>query len=232
MSSGSSTAKKKENVAAVEEAAPAAPEKEEATGGLTLEDLAAEIFRLKEELKKAKEEKVEATAAPAAPANAQEVTIVYLSDNPGVINRVPNLELECSYYGETFTLPRYQFDALVGKYRHWFQQGILAVSRDNLDVAATKGLPTEDEFYLKPSMLAKMGKMSVNELRQMWDKCVNDNERLSIVFYFKRKFIEGKDPAFRDPEKVLLLNQLTNQGLKREALEISGASLKISQTNF
>jgi hypothetical protein len=55
---------------------------------------------------------------------------------------------------------------------------------------------------------------------------------MSIVTYYKRKFIEGKEPGFRESERVLLMNTLTKQGLKREAIEISGASLKIGATDF
>lgn len=161
-----------------------------------------------------------------------DVTLVYLSDSPGVINKVPNLELRCGTYGEEFTLPRAQFDQLVGLYRPWFDRGILAVSRDNIDVAAKKGLRTQDEYALKPSQLKRIGTMPIPELRKLWDSCVNDNERLCIVTYYKRKFIEGKEPGFREAERVLLMNTLTKQGLKREAIEISGASLKIGPSDF
>ena len=160
-----------------------------------------------------------------------DVCIVYLSDSPGVINK-GGLDLRCGTYGEEFTLSRYQFDQLVGHYRSWFDKGILAVSRNNIDVAARKGLRTQDEFALKPSQLKRIGTMPVSELRKLWNDCVNDNERMSIVTYYKRKFIEGKEPGFRESERVLLMNTLTKQGLKREAIEISGASLKIGATDF
>ena len=188
----------------------------------------AELERRLEE----KESRMSAMPVHPASAGSGDVTVVYLSDAPGVINRVPNLELRCGTYGEEFTLPRAQFDQLVGLYRPWFDKGILAVSRDNLDVAARKGLRTQDEFALKPSQLKRIGTMPIPELRALWDSCVNDNERLCIVMYYKRKFIEGKEPGFREAERVLLMNTLTKQGLKREAIEISGASLKIGPTDF
>lgn len=187
------------------------------------------------ELERRLEEKsASASAMPAHPTSTGlgDVTVVYLSDSPGVINRVPNLELRCGTYGEEFTLPRAQFDQLVGLYRPWFNKGILAVSRDNIDVAARKGLRTQDEFSLKPSQLKRIGVMPIPELRKLWDSCVNDNERMCIVTYYKRKFIEGKEPGYREAERVLLMNTLTKQGLKREAIEISGASLKIGPTDF
>lgn len=189
----------------------------------------AKIAELEEKLK-AKEDSKSPTVTYHIPTT--DVTLVYLSDAPGIINKVPGVDLRCGYYGEEFTLSRQQFDAIVGTYRSWFERGILAVSRDNIDVAAKKGLKTQDEYYLKASTLKRLGTMPVDELKKVWKNCSNDNERMSIVTYYKRKFIEGKEPGFRETERVLAMNALTGQGLKREAIEISGASLKISPTDF
>jgi len=160
------------------------------------------------------------------------VTLVYLSDSPGILNKVPGITLRCTHYGEEFSLPRYQFDQIVGVYRPWFDEGILAVSRDDIGVAAKKGLRTQDEYALKPSVLNRLGTMSIDELKKTWKACVNENERLSMIFYYKRKFIEGKEPGFRETERVLAMNALTNQGFAREAIEISGAPTKIQPRDF
>lgn len=189
----------------------------------------AKIAELERRLKEKEEEK---SAPFAYKIPTTDVTLVYLSDAPGIINKVPGVNLHCGYYGEEFTLSRQQFDAIVGTYRDWFNRGILAVSRDNIDVAAKKGLKTQDEYYLQASILKRLGTMPVEELKKVWKNCSNDNERMSIVTYYKRKFIEGKEPGFRETERVLAMNALTGQGLKREAIEISGASLKISPTDF
>lgn len=170
-------------------------------------------------------------AAP-APAATDSVSIVYLCDYDGVINRVPGLNLVFHSYGDTVTVSRTQFDAIVGEYRRWFDNGILAVHHRNIEVAAEKGLRTEDEYALSPKLLSRIGTMPVEELKKLWNNCKSDTERLSIVSYYKRKFIEGKEPGFRDTERVVTMNALTGQGLKREAVEISGASLKIMPTDF
>ena len=188
----------------------------------------AQIAALKEELEEAKAK----AAAPHAANPYGDVTLVYLSDSPGIIDKVPGISLACNYFGEEFTVSRQQFDSIVGRYRKWFDMGILAVSRDNIDVAAKKGLKTQDEYTLKASLLERLGTMPVEELKKLWKNCKNDNERLCIVTFYKRKFIEGKEPGYHETERVLALNALTQQGLKREALEISGASLKISPTDF
>lgn len=185
------------------------------------------IKELEEQLAAEKALKVAPT-----PAATDSVSIVYLCDYDGVINRVPGLNLVFHSYGDTVTVSRTQFDAIVGEYRRWFDNGILAVHHRNIEVAAEKGLRTEDEYALSPKLLSRIGTMPVEELKKLWNNCKSDTERLSIVSYYKRKFIEGKEPGFRDTDRVVMMNALTGQGLKREAVEISGASLKIMPTDF
>jgi hypothetical protein len=172
------------------------------------EENGKKIAELEEQLKAEKALK----AAP-APASTDSVSIVYLCDYDGVINRVPGLNLVFHSYGDTVTVSRTQFDAIVGEYRRWFDR-------------------TEDEYALSPKLLSRIGTMPVEELKKLWYDCKSDTERLSIVSYYKRKFIEGKEPGFRDTDRVVMMNALTGQGLKREAVEISGASLKIAPTDF
>lgn len=182
--------------------------------------------------------KKKAELRPASTAN-DNVKIVWLCAYDGVMNKVPGITLSCHKYGETFTLSRQQFDAIVGEYHHWFDKGMLAVHHDNIDVAAEKGLKTEDEYALSAKKLERLGSMSPADIRKLWEECganvdrdVANAQRLSIVSFYKRKFLEGKEPGYRDSDRVLELNKLTKQGLKREAVEISGASLKIEMTDL
>lgn len=155
-----------------------------------------------------------------APTN--DVTLVYMSDSLGVIT-VNNLTLNCTRFGEEFVLSRSDFDAIVGKYRHWFEDGILAVSSKNMDVAAAKGIKTDKEYAITADKLNKLGKMSLTELERLWEDTTATAQKVSIVTYFKRKFIEGKEAGYRDRAKVDLLNRLTDGGFNREALELSSS---------
>lgn len=160
-----------------------------------------------------------------------DVRLKYMADSLGVI-QITNLELNCTRYGEEFTLSRQQFDEVVGKYRSWFDSGILAVAPRDIEVAASKGVRTSDEYTLSADTLNRLGSMSVAEIERLWNSVTTDSHKLSIVSFFKRKFMEGKEPGYRDQAKVDLLNRLTKGGLKREAVEISGQDLKIRPTNF
>lgn len=162
-----------------------------------------------------------------------EVTLVYMSDSLGIIDKVPGVSLSCTQYGEEFTLPRSQFDQIVGVYRKWFDDGILAVSSRNLDVAAAKGLRTDAEYAVKRSTLDKLATMSPAQITDLWNSCKSDAERLSIVTHYKRKFAENKEPGYRDMQKVFTLNSLSNNGLQVEADEISrGKKKKLVASDF
>lgn len=165
-------------------------------------------------------------------APSTDVVLVYCSDCLGHLHTA-HLDLDFNRWGEQFTLSRSQFDEVVGSYRRWFDEGILAVSGDTeegIRIAASKGIKTHNEFYLDANKLESIGKMTVNELEDLWEKTKVPNHRLSIVTFFKRKFIEN-DPAYRDRAKVDLLNRLTNGGFAREQDELSGR-IKISPLNM
>lgn len=163
-------------------------------------------------------------------APSTDVHIKYMSDSEGYLE-VNAIKLNCSRYGEEFTLTRQDADALVGKYRRWFDRGILAVSPVDVEFAAGKGVRTSDEYALSPEKLNSIGKMSCAQIEKLWGE-LNDEHKLSLVTYFKRMFIEGKDKTYQDREKIDCLNRLTKGGLKREAKEVSGEDLKIIPTSM
>ncbi len=158
------------------------------------------------------------------PSMSSEVTLVYLSESLGVVS-IDGLTLNCSRYGEQFQVSRIQFDQIVGKYRKWFDDGILAVGDNCVDVAAAKDIKTESEYVLNAKILNSIGKMTASELSKLWDKLTTPEERNSVVLHVKHKLIEG-DPVYKDREKIDLLNRLTNGGFTREQIELSGMNTK------
>nr|DAQ20999.1 MAG TPA: hypothetical protein [Caudoviricetes sp.] len=158
------------------------------------------------------------------PSMSSEVTLVYLSESLGVVS-IDGLTLNCSRYGEQFQVSRIQFDQIVGKYRKWFDDGILAVGDNCVDVAAAKDIKTESEYVLNAKILNSIGKMTASELSKLWDKLTTPEERNSVVLHVKHKLIEG-NPVYKDREKIDLLNRLTNGGFTREQIELSGMNTK------
>jgi len=159
--------------------------------------------------------------APAVNGNA-DVALVYMSDSLGVIRYGNGIELNCTRFGEEFVITRSAFDEIVGRYRKWFDAGILAVSSKNIEVAAAKGIKTDAEYSLNAKELERLGKMSVEEIEKLWENTKVEAHRLSIVTYFKRKFIENKEPGYRDRSRIDCLNRLTDNGFVQESRELSG----------
>lgn len=161
-----------------------------------------------------------------------DVVLVYCSDSLGHL-ATAHVELDFSRWGEEFTLTRSQFDEVVGKYRAWFDEGILAVSgntEDGIRIAAAKGIRAHNEFYLDKGKLESIGKMSADQIENLWTNTRLQKHRESIVTFVKRKFIEG-DPAYCNREKIDLFNRLTDGGFAREQDELGGRT-KIEAKNL
>lgn len=159
-----------------------------------------------------------------------DVVVVYTSHSLGHLEG-KLFSIDASVYGEEFTLSRSQFDELVGKYRRWFDSGILAVSHRNIDIAASKGLPTDKDNGLTVRELRSLGKMSTEQIEKLWEKAQAENLRMSIVTYFKEKFL-ANEPGFRDRARVDCLNRLTDGGFDPEVTILSGRPLKIAPTDL
>ncbi len=202
----------------------------------TKAELEAYIAELEAKLNAKESVETDASAAKAAPvvnpttpaymyAPSTDVVVVYTSHSMGHMEG-KLFSLDASVYGEEFTLSRGQFDELVGKYRHWFMDGILAVSYKNVDVAAAKGLPTDKDIGLSVQELRSLGTMTPNEIEDLWNKVHLDSLHMSIVTYFKEKYLEGA-PGFRDRARIDCLNRLTNGGFDSEAQALSGRPVRL-----
>ena len=202
----------------------------------------SEIASLKKEIAELKKLLADKVApqevAPSAPQLVNIVTpntdvvLVYCSDSLGHL-ATAHVDLDFSRWGEEFTLTRSQFDEVVGKYRQWFEDGILAVSGDTDDgikIAAAKGVSTHKEFYLDKDKLNSIGKMSASQIETLWENTKLQKHRESIVTFVKRKFIEH-DSAYYNREKIDLFNRLTDGSFIREQDELSGRT-KIEAKNL
>lgn len=197
-----------------------------------LEQEVAELKKLIEEMKmgvapvEAPAEDIKPAPAPVyAQAPSTDVVLVYTSHSLGHLEG-KLFSIDASVYGEEFTLSRGQFDELVGKYRRWFEMGILAVSYRNIDVAAAKGLPTDRDNGLTVKELHSLGKMSTEQIEKLWEKANSENLRMSIVTYYKDRYL-ANEPGYRDRARVDCLNRLTNGGFDPEVIALSGRPIKL-----
>ena len=190
-------------------------------------ELEAELAELQAKCEAlAKEAAANRGAAHALPKT--EVTLVYMDDCPGYIE-VGDVKINASVFGEEFQLSRQQFDALVGKYRKWFTRGTLAVSPEDVAVAAAKGIKTSAEYALNADVLDRLGTMSPADIEKLWNSLDKDKHRRAVVLHFKRKYIENEEPGYRDRARIDMLDRLTDGGFKRERDELYG-NYKINPT--
>ena len=123
-------------------AAPQAPSAETAALNEQIELLKQMLAATQAQLAEAKAVNAAAQPQVTITAPSTDVAVVYCSESLGCA-KISNMELNFTRYGEEFLLPRAQFDELVGKYRSWFDRGVLAVSSKYADIAAAKQLPID-----------------------------------------------------------------------------------------
>ena len=164
--------------------------------------------------------------APSAPRQGysrdDEVVIVHLFDNaPGITTHIDlsNYSIDMAAFGETRTLTVQQFEELVGKYRSWFDRGIIAVGAGSEDYAKRNNLKMASESLIDSDFIRKLGTMPMSDVQDIYEK-VCDGQKDFIVSYWKRKFIE-KVPEFRDLRKLQILNGFTNNSFEYEILELT-----------
>jgi len=187
----------------------------------TLEAELAEMKAMMKELMASKKDgapKDRAVVQVTAPTT--DVTLVYLDDCPGLI-QCGDISIRATKMGEEFVLSRTQFDIVVGKYRHWFEKGILAVGDDSYEIAVRKGLKTASEYNFTSDELERLGSMTGAEIKKFWKGLKTQGHREAVVCYFKKHFIEDT-PGFRDRERLDVLDSLTGGAFDRERSELLG----------
>ena len=121
-------------------------------------------------------------------------------------------------FGEQRTLDRRQAEELAGKYRSFFEKGIIAFGAGNEEFAERCGLKTTTDYrYCTPDFLQKLANASVAELEKIYG-LVDAGHKAFIVEYFQRKSIEG-DPRFKDSVKLEALNRLSGNALSGVILD-------------
>lgn len=177
-------------------------------------------LKAKNKVEQPKPVEVERVPVASYQKKTDDVTLVYCSNSLGYA-KISNMEFNFTRFGEEFRIPRYQFDELVGKYRSWFDRGVLAVSSDDVEVAVAKGIPCVTDFALDYKTLNSIGNMSTYQIEELWNGLEKIEHKKSVVTFVKRKIIEG-DTKYRNREKIDLFNRLTDGGFNREQDELSG----------
>ena len=162
----------------------------------------------------------------------EEVVLVHLKENaPGLTTHIElsNLTIDMSAFGEERTLDRRQAEELAGKYRKFFDRGVIAFGSGSEHLASKFGLKSISDYsYVNKDFVKKLGTLSLVELENLYNK-LSDGHKQFVIEYFKRKILE-KDPNFNNIHKIEMLNRVsdgamsgTTLDMKREAEEAAAA---------
>lgn len=151
------------------------------------------------------------------------VKIVHLWDYSGTGLKthieLSNLTIDLRTFGEERTLTRQSFEELVGKYRGFFDRGVIAPGADAGDVAQRYGLKKVTEMNIPDAFLSKMASMNTYELEELYNK-LGDGHRQFMLSYWRRKVVE-KNPAFLDMRKIETLNRVSDGKLDSVILDLN-----------
>ena len=145
------TAKDMGKAEVVEEAKEISVEQEKPTSADSkrIEQLEAQIELLTKMLMNQQGLNQQSVQAQAARKIDDEVTVVHLVQRDSGLRthiQLSNMTIDFRNFGEERVLPLMVFEELVGKYRSWFEKGILAPGPEAGDVARRYGLKVSTDF--------------------------------------------------------------------------------------
>ena len=138
------------------------------------------------------------------------VRIVHLVERaPGLTTymKLSNTEIIFRKFGEERSVNFQAFQELVGKYRKWFDMGIISIAAGYEDLAERYGLNTAKNYPMDSEFVKKLGDVSMYELEDVFPKLPEAGKDF-VLSYWNRKVIEG-DPNFKDSRKIETLNRLS-----------------------
>lgn len=218
------TAKDMGKAEVVEEAKEISVEQEKPTSADSkrIEQLEAQIELLTKMLMNQQGLNQQSVQAQAARKIDDEVTVVHLVQRVSGLRthiQLSNMTIDFRNFGEERVLPLMVFEELVGKYRSWFEKGILAPGPEADDIARRYGLKVSTDFGVNKELIQKIPYMSLIELEEFYES-VGQAHRDFILEQFRRGCV-NKDPKYKDIHKLEMLNRISNGALDSVLLDIT-----------
>ena len=163
----------------------------------------------------------QAPAQNVVPDHLKEIKIVHLVQRaPGLSTyiKLSNLEIILTEFGEERYLTLQQFEEMVGKYRRWFDSGMISLADGYDDIARRYGLKTARSYPMDSYFIANMGTLSMDDIEKMYDRLPLSGKEF-IISYWTRKVIEG-DPNFKDRRKLEALDRISDGGMESILIDV------------
>lgn len=155
------------------------------------------------------------------------VKIVHLVQRaPGLTTHIElsNLVISMEDFGEERSLTLQQFEELIGKYRRWFNSGMLSIAKGYEDLASRYGLKTAKDYPIDSHFIQNLGVVDMIELENIFPKLPESGQDF-LLGYWRRKAIEG-DPLFKDIRKIETLNRVSGGMLDQLVLDIKNEKIR------
>lgn len=216
----------------VEKAEPVVAEEKPAKKTVVKEDnSAAEIAALKAQIEMLMKLVTANAQAVNQPAQQNEmndyVKIVHLVQRgPGLSTymKLSNLELVLTEFGEERYVTIQQFEEMIGKYRRWFDSGMLSVAAGYDEVARRYGLKTAEKYPMDSEFIKNLGDLNMSEIEKVYNRLPESGKEF-IISYWKRKVISG-DPNFKDIRKIETLDRISDGGMENVIVDLKAEKMK------
>lgn len=134
--------------------------------------------------------------------------LVQRDDKLKTLINLSNITIIMRDLGEERTLTLQQFEELVGKYRRWFDLGIIGVCSGYEDIAVKYGIKAIKSYPLSKDLLNKIATLDINTLENIFSKLPIAGKE-TVISYWKRQIINN-NPNFKDIRKMEVLNRLSD----------------------
>lgn len=132
--------------------------------------------------------------------------------------KLSNLELILTEFGEERYVTIQQFEEMIGKYRRWFDSGMLSVAAGYDEVAKRYGLKTAAKYPMDSEFIKNLGTLDMSEIEKVYDRLPESGKEF-IISYWKRKVISG-DPNFKDVRKIETLDRISDGAMENVIIDI------------
>lgn len=117
-------------------------------------------------------------------------------------------EIAMTKFGEERTLTVPQFEEILGNYRGWFRDGILAVHQDYEEKARFYSLDTAATYPVNSEFMRGLSTKTMSEIEDIFPRLPKAGKE-SLCSYWMRKALAG-DPHFADIRNLETMNRLTD----------------------
>lgn len=144
----------------------------------------------------------------------KKVVVVHLQELLGGTStyiKLSNTVRTLHHMGEIATFDLDSFEELASKYRHFFDNGVLAVDSKYIDIAEMYQLPVfnaKNKAIYSKEMLNKLPNVSLQEIEKIYNELA-PSSRDSFLSYWLTQCYE-KNPGFYDREKMAFLNKISD----------------------